>query len=125
MKIIEDETFLSLQKLRVLIIVDNLISYVTAKTFSGLVNLQKLVLINNRIRPFSVDVFRDFPRLFHLVLAGPKLDVLSLICDGRLCWLKEEEKKKTITWQFRPKGVELLINPKYYPKCYNRVNWMD
>ena len=119
--IIEDHAFRQLTSLMFLDLRQNQLKTIRTKTFSGKKRPYRfsLHLEGNKIKTLSPDMFSDIGRPFTLTLGrlveryyDPEDDYLT--CDSKLCWLKEEERNKTIKWGFS----------KYQtPSCENNIDW--
>ena len=117
---IEDELFSELLMLGILDLSQNQMTRIRRKTFAGIrITHLRLYLQENKIKTLAPEMFSDIPRPFALGLGKPiKMYYDSrddhLTCDSRLCWLKKEDKARTI------KGD---VIGEHKPRCENNVDW--
>ena len=98
---IEDNTFLNLNKLEALFLLNNNLKTLSSRVFCGLTSLNALHLELNHLSTLPADVFSHLPRPLTLGLIFHPNDTLYnlLKCDSQLCWLKQEELQGNITWK--------------------------
>ena len=99
---------LNLQQLH---LASNVLIELRAAMFNGLRNIKLINLDGNRFTWIDSRMFSDLPHPLELAL-----DYNPLVCDGHLCWLKEEEKQGTVTW------LEWSEH-NYQPSCSGDVLW--
>ena len=109
-KFIEEDAFIGLKTIEKLDLSRNLLKILNPVTFSGLASLRRLNLARNHLTTLSADVFNHLPRPLSLGLIGNQLE-----CNAGLCWLKQEERDGSITWN--DDGYN------FPPKCANGENW--
>ena len=116
---IEDGTFASLNKLRTLMLYGNDLEQLSPGTLTGLASLETLNIEGNRLTSLSAAAFGHLPRPLTLALYDGMPNMTSshnaLLCDARLCWLKQEEEAGTIR-------LEDMMGAST-PWCSNGVNW--
>ena len=117
---IEDEIFSEMFRLDILDLSQNQLTRIRRKTFSGIKRFRlALYLQENKIKTLAPEMFSDIPRPFALGLGKP-IEMYydsrddHLTCDSRLCWLKKEDKARTIKWG--PIG-------QHKPRCENNIDW--
>ena len=101
---IEDELFSELLWLVILDLSQNQLTKIRRKTFSGIRRRRLLLYLQeNKIKTLGPEMFSDIPPPFALGLGKP-IEMYydsrddHLTCDSRLCWLKKEDKARTIKW---------------------------
>ena len=117
---IGDEMFRELLCLGILDLSQNQLTRIRRKTFSGIRRRRlTLHLQENKILTLAPEMFSDIPRPLSLSLGKP-IEMYydsrddHLTCDSRLCWLKKEDKARTIKWG--------LIGD-HKPRCENNIDW--
>ena len=113
---IEDKAFSNLVKLRRLDLHYNSLGSLRPEIFSGLESLKYMHLAGNRLTMLVADVFKHLPRPLELWLSTPRAPPTRqnvLNCDTRLCWVKVEELRKTITW----------TSDEFKPRCADGIEW--
>ena len=112
----EDGTFASLNKL---MLYGNNLEQLSPGTLTGLASLETLNIEGNRLTSLSAAAFGHLPRPLTLALYDGMPNMTSshnaLLCDARLCWLKQEEEGGTIR-------LEDMMGAST-PWCSNGVNW--
>ena len=117
---IEDEIFSEMIRLDILDLSQNQLTRIRRKTFVGIRSGSfALYLQENKIKTLAPEMFSDIPRPFALGLGKPiemyydsRYDHLT--CDSRLCWLKKEDKARTIRWGH---------SGNHKPSCENNIDW--
>ena len=113
---VEPKAFIGLDNLKVLWLSVNQITELGDDVFIGLGCLQQLYLDRNKLITVNTNTFSHLPRPLQFVLTYPELEGNNpLICDSRMCWLKQEENDGTITWYRDPRH--------YKPECANSLVW--
>ena len=119
---IEDKTFANLKKLRIIWLDNNHLKVLTPEMFFGLESLFHLTLELNRLTRLPADVFSHLQRPLTLGLQDAvfrRTPNNQLLCDLRLCWLKEEELRGNITWYIYGK----YPSSAYKPRCAGGIVW--
>ena len=110
-KSIQDDSFESLLNLEQLHLAGNVLDELRPAMFHGLRSITLINLDGNKLTSIDSSTFSDLPRPLELAL-----DYNPLVCDGRLCWLKEEERQGNITWLIWAEHL-------YKPSCNGYVTW--
>ena len=110
-KFIQDDSFKSLVNLEQLHLAWNVLDELRAAMFNGLRSIKLINLDGNKLTSIDSITFSDLPRPLELAL-----DFNPLVCDGHLCWLKEEEQQGNITWLVWAEHL-------YQPSCSGDVTW--
>ncbi len=145
LNIIESNAFVDLVNLDAIGLDNNQISSLRAGMFNGLGKLQKLYATNNDISSIQDKTFDGLSSISHIMLEKNKLkhfdfamfnpddftnghpDSLEvslhhnpIVCDSRLCWLRDAEVDGWLYW-FQWRGTY------YYLKCsnFNDAKWQD
>ena len=118
--VIGSKTFYGLNSLEVLGLEGNLLSKLRPGMFIGLTSLRSMSFQRNQLKNLSPKIFAEFPRPLSLAVSDPATKVVSLKnplqCNSRLCWLRQEELRGTITWR----QWEIYI---FKPECSNGIVW--
>ena len=112
---IEENTFINLTKLEILWFYANDLETLTTGKFAGLESLKEINLIGNHLKTLPEDMFSHLSRPLNLLVQANPLQ-----CDAALCWLKQEELNRTITW------FSLNSDPPdslYKPGCDGGIDW--
>ena len=102
-------TFLQLSKLQVLDLKHNEIHTLSFAMVAGVTSLRELYLEHNKLLTLDSTVLQHFSRPFSLSIKGN-----PLLCDSRLCWLRQETHLGNITW------INCLL-----PNCSDKTPWME
>ena len=114
---IQPHTFQGLRALEGLYLSSNDITTIQPRTFAGLKQLRTLWLHSNKLTTCEEAWFDPGYNFTELSLSENPLQ-----CDRRMCWIKQAERDKRITWYTDPYDGEV-----YKPDCenYKGVDWDD
>ena len=116
---IRSNMFVGLQSLKKLVLSQNIIFNIDPGSFVNLIKLSTLLLSKNYLTTLDRNVFRSL-NLTSLYL---KINDNPLLCDSRLCWIKQGEREEWLLIHDTDRnGTEL-----YKPQCVNYpgVDWDD
>ena len=116
---IRSNMFVGLQSLKKLILSQNIIFKIEPGSFANLIQLSTLLLSKNYLTTLDRKVFSSL-NLTSLYL---KINGNPLLCDSKLCWIKQGEREEWLLIHDTDiNGTEL-----YKPQCVNYpgVDWDD
>ena len=117
--VIRSNMFVGLQSLKKLILSQNIIFNIEPGSFANLIKLSTLLLSKNYLTTLDRKVFRSL-NLTSLYL---KINGNPLLCDSRLCWIKQGEREEWLLIH----NTDINRTELYKPECVNYpgVDWDD